>query len=567
MTAYERRQQILRILSRQPSAKVSELAKHLAVSTVTVRSDLETLETEGQVARVRGGAVLKDRYPIANPSLAARAEVNEDAKRRIARRAADMVEDGDRILLDDSTTAFYMVPHLRKRNALTIVTNGVETGLALSRDTSHKVILLGGVLHGGGSSVTGALGESNLRTLHIETAFLSCNGLSIQGGMTLVDLQDAQLKRQMIASSDRVVALVDASKFGKTDLAPFGRVDQLAHVLTDSEVEARYVEEVRRMGVPVTVCGENTVSTYMPLQQDDGHYRIGFANLSEDQSFFAVDVRHGLEQAARRQGHIDLVMADNRLDGEVALKMAERLVEKEVDLAIEYQIDEQMSGLVASKFHAANIPVIAVDIPMVGATYFGVDNYRAGYMAGVPLGRWIAETWRGPVDHVLVLQSERAGSLPAARIRGQLEGLRSALTDLPPEKIIYIDGGTTAAVFEQGVRQALQPLPARCKVALLSFNDNATVGALRAVRAMRRAANVVMVGQGAGRQVRQEIRRPGSPLIGATAFWPERYGQRLLDLALKLIQGEAVPPAVYIDHVFLDAANIDHYYPGDGEAS
>jgi ribose transport system substrate-binding protein len=564
MTAYDRQQQILKILHKQSSAKVSVLAEHLGVSQVTVRSDLDVLEEEGCISRIRGGAVLNVDYHILTPSLAARSQVNEEAKRRIARRAADMVEDGDRILLDESTTVFHMVPYLRKRNHLTIVTNGVETGLALSRDTSHTVILLGGALRRDGSSVVGPLGESNLRQLHIETAFLSCTGFSSHVGMTQTDMQDAQLKRCMVASAGRVVALVDASKFGKTDLTPFARIDQLAHVLTDSSVEANFVQELRRMGVTVSVCGENTVSSYVPLKQDNGHYRIGFANLGEDQSVFAVDVRHGLEQAARTLGNIDLVMADNRLDGEVAVKVADRLVTENIDLVIEYQIDEHMGGLVASKFHEAGIPVIAVDIPMVGATYFGVDNYRAGQMAGVALGRWIEQHWQGQVDWVLVLKHEQAGSLPAARMRGQWEGLQSVLSYLSPDQIIYSNSGTTANDFEQSVYQTLHSLSATHKVAVLSFNDNATMGARHAVRSLQREKSVAIVGQGADRQVRKEIRSAGSPVIGATAFWPERYGQKLIELALKIIQGEPVPPAVYVEHVFLDASNIERYYLEDG---
>jgi ribose transport system substrate-binding protein len=508
--------------------------------------------------------VLKDGYSILSPALAARVRVNEEAKRRIARRAADMVDDGDRILLDGSTTAFHMVPYLRKRQHLTIVTNGVETGLALSRNTSHTVILLGGMLRGNDSSVVGPLGESNLRDLHIETAFLSCTGFSSQVGMTQADMHDAQLKRHMVASAGRVVALVDASKFGKTDLTPFARIEQLAHVLTDGCVAADFVEDLRRRGVTVSVCGENTVSSYTPLQQDDGHYRIGFANLGEDQSLFAVDVRHGLEQAAQARGNVDLIMADNRLDGEVAVKVADRLAARKIDLAIEYQIDEYMGGLVASKFHEAKIPVIAVDIPMVGATYFGVDNYRAGHMAGVALGRWIEQHWQGQVDQVLVLEHARAGSLPAARMRGQREGLQSILTSLAPAKINCINGGATADDFAQEVYRSLQSLPRASKTAILSFNDNATMGALQAVRSLRRQAQVAIVGQGADRRVRREIRRHGSSVIGATAFWPERYGQKLIDLALKIIKGEPVPPAVYVDHVFLDASNVNHYYPEDG---
>ena len=474
-----------------------------------------------------------------------------------------MVVDGDLILLDDSTTVFAMIPHLRRRRGLTIVTSGMEAALALGHESSHTVILLGGTLNHVGSSTVGPMAEENLRALRIKWAFLSCTGFSLELGMTQVDLQEAQIKRQMVASGQQVVALVDASKFGKTDLTPFASSDQLAHLLTDRGADRQVVDALRRTGVSVTVCGETTVSTLAPIVESTGHYQIGFANLGEDQSVFATDVRHGLEQAANALGNIDLVMADNQLDGEIALRVADRLVENAVDLAIEYQIDEQVSGAVASRFNAAQIPVIAVDIPMVGATYFGVDNYRSGHMAGVALGRWIQDRWRATVDHVLVLQHAAAGSLTAARIRGQIEGLKEVLGTLAPGTITPIDGGTTAASFQDLVAQSIGALAAHNRVAILSFNDNAAMSALNAAQALGRVRNLAIVSQGADRKVRAEIRRPASPVIGATAFWPERYGEKLMSIALQILRGDPIPPAVYVDHVFLDAQNIGEYYPED----
>jgi ribose transport system substrate-binding protein len=460
-----------------------------------------------------------------------------------------------------------MVPHLRTRRNLTIVTNGVETALALAQESLHTVILLGGIMHNGGASVVGPLGERNLLDLHIKTAFLSCTAFSLEMGMTQNNLQEAQIKRQMVAAADQIVALVDSSKFGRSDLTAFAAINQLAHVLTDQAVEPRIVHELQRAEIAVTLCGETTVSTFAPIRQSERHYQIGFANLGEDQSIFAMAVRHGLEQAARNAGNVDLVIADNRLDGEVALKVADHLVAEGIHLAIEYQINERAGVTVASKFYAAQIPVIAVDIPMVGATYFGVDNYRSGHMAGVALGQWIGMHWQGRVDHVLVLQHALAGSLPAARICGQVDGLQEQLGAISPDAITYINGGTTADSFEHEVAIALDELSIDCRIAVLSFNDNATMGALRAARSQERETNLAVVSQGADQQVRSEIRRPNSPLIGSTAFWPERYGEKLITLALQILRGESVPPAVYVEHVFLDARNIDHYYPDDGQTS
>lgn len=562
-TLHDRQQEIIRILRQQSSAKVTELAETLGVSKVTIRSDLESLEEEGFIERVRGGAILKDAYQILTPSLAERARVNEDAKHRIAKRAAELVQDGDLILLDDSTTAIYMVSHLKNKRNLTIVTNGVETALALSQQNTHTVILLGGVMHNNGASVVGAMGENNLSNLRIKLAFLSCTGFTPDVGMTHLDLQDAQIKRKMVDVAEQLIALVDSSKIGKTDLTPFAPTGKITHFITDTELDGAVKNDLLNDNVTITICGETTISTLAPTASRDKHYRIGFANLTEDQSEFAIDVRHGLEQAAREAGNINLIMADNRLDPEVALQVADQLVQSGVDLAIEYQINEQVGGMVSSKFNVAKIPVIAVDIPMVGATYFGVDNYHAGYMAGTALGEWIVDQWEHQVDHVIVLQHTKAAPLPATRINGQLEGLESVVGKLSQDMITVVDGGTTAAMCEEAMDNIFPNTPPYDYVAILSFNDNATIGAVRSAKKHQKKNNLAIVGQGADRLVRQEIRQPESPVIGATAFWPERYGEKLVKIATSILRGDSVPPAVYIDHVFLNSDNIDTYYPNE----
>jgi ribose transport system substrate-binding protein len=96
---------------------------------------------------------------------------------------------------------------------------------------------------------------------------------------------------------------------------------------------------------------------------------------------------------------------------------------------------------------------------------------------------------------------------------------------------------------------------------VVSFNDDAAIGALNAARRAGREQNIVIVGQGADRRVRQELRKPGSRIIGSTAYTPERYGAKLIDLALRILRGEPAPPAEYVDHVFINAENLHLYYP------
>ena len=560
MTAFERRQRILGLLRERPGIRVPELARLLEVSQGTIRNDLRALEKAGELTRVRGGAVVRDSRDFISPAFGARAEVSATAKKRIARWAADMVEDGDSVLLDSSSTVFHIAPFLLDRSNLTIITNGIEVAYALAENPTHTIILIGGVLRPDRALTVGYLGEKILENLHIKTALVSCSGFSVETGLTQVDIQEAQLKSRMIESAERVVALIDSTKFGKVDLTPFASVEQVSHILTDSDLAPLYIDDIRQTCANLTVCGENTTSTYTPCSQEVPHYKIGFANLGEDMSF-PVDVRRGLEQAAQNVSNIDLILADNQLSGKVALRVADRLIAEGVDLVIEYQIDERVGGLLMDKFNQANIPVIAVDIPLVGATYFGVDHYRAGHMAGVALGRWLIEHWDGAFDHLIILEERRTGAVPATRIQGQLDGLQELMGNVPASQILYLDSDNTAEISQANMLQALRELPSMRRLAVISFNDDAAFGAICAARELGREDDVVIVGQGADRIVRKEIRHPESRLVGSTAYWPEQYGEKLIDVALKILNGAAVPPAVYNEHTFVTQNNIDEHYP------
>ncbi len=558
MTTYERQQTILRLLEEQPGIKVVQLANMLNVSEGTIRNDLNALEAEKRIKRVRGGAVLLDTpeksdLPKENIS-------NAEAKERIAHWAAEMVEDGDAILLDASTTVRSMVPHLQPRQNLTIVTNGLETARLLAVETTHTIILIGGIVSPDGAATTSQMSIEIIENLHIRTAFVSGVGFTLEKGLTERNIEEAQLKQTLLASAQRTVVLLDSTKIGKVGFAPLAPISKISNLLTDSEVSNKFIEQVRDTGVNLLVCGENTVRSYTAHDDGKTKFTLGFANQSEELPF-AIDVRRSLERAASNVGNIDLVVADNRLSGEEALRVADKLIQRDIDLAIEYQIDYKAGNLIMNKFQQANIPVIAVDIPIVGATFFGVDNYRAGHMAGAALGEWVEQNWNGRIDHLFILEEPRAGSLPEARIQGQLDGLQDYLGQIPVDQLHYIDCGNVSAVSETGVVERLQTMPDCHHIAIISFNDEAAYGALQAARKNAREADVVIVGQGADRLIHSELRNPNSRLIGSTAYMPERYGEKLMDLALKILRGESVPPAVYMSHVFINAENIDRFYP------
>ncbi len=559
MTTFERQQAILRLLQEQPGIRAVKLAALLSVSRGTIRNDLLVLEKQRKVRRVRGGAVLLESEEPDLLLAAAEPKLNMPAKRRIARWAAELVEDGDSILFDASSTVQQMVPFLKERRNLTIITNGVQTARLFKQHTEHTVILMGGVLLNGGRATGGHLGVELFPQLNIHTAFVSGVGFTLEAGITERSLEESQLKEKMIAKSMKTAVLIDATKLGKVGPVPSAGTEDIDYFFTDGDVPADFIQQMRSAGVNLMICGENTKRSHT-IAKDKPQYILGFANQSENLPF-AVDVRRGIERAAAQLNNIDLVLADNKLSGQEALRVADKLIARDLDLVIEYQIDHKVGGLLMDKFQQASIPVIAVDIPMIGATFFGVDNYRVGHVAGVHMGQWLQRDWQGKFDQILVLEEPRAGTLPAARIQGQLDGLAEVLDEFPEEDIIFLDSGNTRSMSESQVTNALKLLPDIHRIVVLSFNTDAAMGALYAARNLNREQDIVIVGQGADRLLLDEIRTPGSRVIGATAYMPERYGEQLIKLSLKILQGDPVPPAVYTEHIFLDADNIDLYYP------
>ncbi|HVK02908.1 MAG TPA: sugar ABC transporter substrate-binding protein [Armatimonadaceae bacterium] len=292
-------------------------------------------------------------------------------------------------------------------------------------------------------------------------------------------------------------------------------------------------------------------------------YKIGFANLAEDIPF-AVRVREGIEKAAR-EANLDLVTADNKLDGATALANADNFITQGVDAVIEFQTDEKFGKAIMEKFDAKNIPVIAIDIPMPGATFFGVNNPVAGKMAGEGLGKWVKANWDGKVDALIMLELPQSGPIPAARMKGQRDGLESVIGKIPEEKVKHLDSKNTLEEARKLVTDALTTLPNAKRIAIVCINDDTAQGAIAAAEAAGRQDQIAVVAIDASERGRESIRKAGSRQIGSTASFPEKYGEKIIPALVKRLNGEKLPPEIYTDHAFLTKENVDKYYPDDAK--
>ncbi len=290
-------------------------------------------------------------------------------------------------------------------------------------------------------------------------------------------------------------------------------------------------------------------------------YRLGYAAQGQDTSF-AREVHASLLRAAEPED-VELIVVNNRYQPKVALRNAEHLVREHVDLVIEFQTDESVAPAIAAKYLEANIPLIAIDIPHPGATYFGANNYQAGLLAGRHLGQWARNRWNGQVEEVLLLELARAGSLVHARMSGVLAGLKETLHEaLEACPVVSLDGDGQFKTSLDKVRRRLRESKAR-HVLVGAANDPSALGAARAFQEAGRAGTCAIVGQNAEPDARAELREPRTPLIASVGFFPERYGDGLIRLALDILAHKRTPPALFIRHQLITTENVDHSYPND----
>jgi DeoR/GlpR family transcriptional regulator of sugar metabolism len=246
----ERLEHVVRLLETRDYVQVAELSQAFAVSEVTVRSDLTELARQGLVARIRGGVrALQHGNSEVGFDLRLRLEV--DRKRAIARAAAAMVDEGEAVALDASTTAYYLALELRSKRELVVVTNGLLVATALADAPGITVLVTGGMLRLSAMSVVGDFGADVLRTTRINKGFLGARGLSLSRGLMDLNPDEVRIKQEMADACEQVYGIFDGTKWHRSALLAFVSVEELAGIITDSSAPAAEVEAWRAAGVNV----------------------------------------------------------------------------------------------------------------------------------------------------------------------------------------------------------------------------------------------------------------------------------------------------------------------------
>ncbi len=283
--------------------------------------------------------------------------------------------------------------------------------------------------------------------------------------------------------------------------------------------------------------------------------RFGFATESGEMPF-GVAVTQSVIAAAAAAG-VELHILDNRYDANVAIQNAEEFVAKRVDLVLEFQVEEAVAPRVARIFKNADIPLVAIDVPHPNSTYFGVDNFEAGYEAGALLAQHALSKWKGKVDKVIGVGFSEAGSFVQSRITGSFDGIRARFKDLPSDRFIEIEGRGMREPSRSAMKRALNSYKKGQHVLVAAATDSSALGVLDAVRELGCESDFAIVGQDCIPDVLAEMRSGKSAIIGSISHGVETYGPRLIQLGIALLRGYSVPPYNYARHRAVTPENLD----------
>lgn len=246
----ERRGIIIEILNKQGRCRVVDLAQELDVSEVTVRQDLDIMEKQGLLRRTHGGAILSPKISYERSFQFEETSFRAE-KERIGKAAAELVSDGDTIILDVGTTVTEVARNLISRKGLTVFTNALNIALLLEDYPAISVIVTGGTLRAKQHSLVNPYGRFILEKIHADLVFIGANGIEFKHGLTNVNIAEAEIKSFFIQAARRRVVVCDSSKVGNVALAKITGLDQVDLLITDDQADPEEVTRLKEVGLEV----------------------------------------------------------------------------------------------------------------------------------------------------------------------------------------------------------------------------------------------------------------------------------------------------------------------------
>ena len=255
MLALERRNIIIDRLNKDGKIIVGPLAEEFNVSEETIRRDIEKLENDGLATKTYGGAVSSNQRNKDLP-YNIRKKSNVDLKIKIAEQVASLINDGDQIMLDASSTSIFVARQIKNLKDITIITNSVEILLELADKSGWTILSTGGSLREGAYSLSGSSAEKMIRDHHVDLAICSAKGIDNLMGITESNEKDAEMKKAIFNAANKRILVLDSTKFDKISFIKVCDLKDVDVVVTDKDPGEVWRNRFKNARVELMVYGE-----------------------------------------------------------------------------------------------------------------------------------------------------------------------------------------------------------------------------------------------------------------------------------------------------------------------
>lgn len=248
MLAVERRNLILEKLQEEKKVVVSELSILFDVSEETIRRDLDRLDKDGLATKSYGGAIINENASIDMP-FNVRKKKNVQGKQKIAEIIESLIQDGEHIILDPSTTSVFIAKAIKKKQRLTVITNSIEVLIELSDVTGWDIISSGGSLKENYLALVGPKAIEGLSAFNVEKVIFSCKGIDMEKGITDANELFSQAKQTMIKSAKQCILAADHTKFETVAFSKICDAREINMVVTDKKPDSVWIEYFAQSGI------------------------------------------------------------------------------------------------------------------------------------------------------------------------------------------------------------------------------------------------------------------------------------------------------------------------------
>lgn len=551
LTRDERQEELLAVLEKNRSVRIATLAGVFHVSEATIRGDLAELVQEDRVSLRYGKA-----HYLASTRNALLDMLPSDFSfpesiQYMADRASQFITFGDRIFIDSSPGSLCILTRVDTTLEIDIFTESIRISLlAARRGMRARVHLLGG-------AVNPATLTTQERCQGIETVNKAFSGL--------IALDDGSLVHRSAASARILESILppdcihymhievskDVFRNGSRDAAELqphgpalgigsGRIGEI--IAPDNPA---VLVACDRAGIPAAIARESHV-VLNPLGRSR---RIGVAMLDASHEF-SQQFLENMQKKIRGLSDYRFVIADNRMDDDTTLANLDLFVKEGCDLIIEYQHEHRLGRLIAERMCRAKTPILAIDIAIPGAYYFGANNYEAGRIAGEKLAEIMKTRYPTSRPSLVVVADRGSGDASQNRVAGTIDAFKES-SRIPERRIVILDSRNDSLSAEKVLLEHFAGAHAG-PWAIACVNANLAIGAVRAFQKSG-MKDVVIAAHNDTQQIKRELEDPESALAGVVAYHPETYGQRILSLAERLLGGQPVAPATYVEHTWIPA--------------